>query len=276
MYSQRPSSRSPIGFGMGGSQPPPRDLLILLAVLFVTFSLQFFDGARLLPALLRLTPLVWESFFLWQMATFPFVGYGAPGIWFLLELLILFWFSRDVYRYLGQRQFWTLLGWAVGVAALVAVGVGVLGAMLSETGWLVPVFSLMQGQRILIAVVIAAFSVLFANSTILLFFVLPVQARWFIWLEILFAFMGYLGSKDLPGFLGICAAVATTYSMLSGKGPRKILREWRLRLEQKVLEARLASSRKKRNFKVVKGGGKGSSGAGTAGNGRADGDPWVH
>ncbi len=274
MNSQRPFTRRPMSFGMGGHQPPPRDLMILLAVLFVTFSLQFFEGIRLLPALLRLTPLVWESFFLWQLATYPFIGYGPPSIWFLLELLILFWFSRDVYRYLGRRQFWTLLGWGVGCASLVAVGTALLGTLLFGSDPSVPVFSLMQGQRILITVVIAAFSVLFANASILLFFVLPVQARWFLWLEILFGFMGYLSSKDLPGFLGICTAVGVTYSMLSGRGPRKILRELRLRIEKLILEARLASSRKKRNFRVVDGGGKGQGGR--PGNGRAGGDPWVH
>src|SRR5689334_16432818 len=95
------------GFGLGG--PAPRDLLILIGVLFITFALQFFESTALLPTALRLTPFVWQAGWVWQIATYPFIGYGSPGIWFLLELLFLYMFGRDVYFGLYRRHFWRLI-----------------------------------------------------------------------------------------------------------------------------------------------------------------------
>ncbi|RMH22636.1 MAG: hypothetical protein D6696_02810, partial [Acidobacteria bacterium] len=230
------------------SWQPPRDVLVLLAVLFVTFSLQFFALTASLTSFLRLTPLVWRLGFVWQLVTYPFIGLGAPGLWFLLELLILFWFSRDVYRYLGRRQFWQLILWSCAGAALVAVAVDVL---LAVAGAGVSSFVLMQGQRILLAVVIAAFATLYGNATIYLFFVLPIRARWFLGLEILFAFMGFLGTKDLAGFAGICAAVGMTYGMLRG-GVGRMLRTFVLRLQHAVYDARRRRLRRKRGLHVVR------------------------
>ena len=40
---------------------------------------------------------------------------------------------------------------------------------------------------------------------------LPIEARWFLGLEILFAFIGFLQTRDLPGFLGLCTAVGVSY-----------------------------------------------------------------
>ena len=69
----------------------------------------------------------------------------------------------------------------------------------------------------LLAIFIAAFATLNRNATILLFFVLPIQARWFLWLEVLFAFIAFLGSHDLPGFLGITTAVLRDLGIALGR-----------------------------------------------------------
>lgn len=251
------------GFGSGGA--PPRDVLILLGVVFATYSLQFLGAAGAME-LLRLTPLVWQLGLLWQLVTYPFIGTsggGGPSLWILLELLILFWFSRDVYRRLGQKSFWMLLAWAVVGAALTAVAVELLWR-LAGGGHAAP-FWLMQGQRMLLTVAVAAFATLYRDATIYLFFVLPVQAKYFLPLEILFAFIAFLGSKDLAGFLGICAAVGITYSLLTRGSLRRGLRELWLRLQRRWLRAKLGRERNKRGFRVYDGEGSGS--------GR---DPWVH
>ena len=94
----------------------------------------------------------------------------------------------------------------------------------------------------------------YGEATILLFFVLPVKARWFLWLEILFAFVfGLLPYKDLPGFLGVCTAVFLTYSSLVPGGPRRVLHNWRKRLEAQIIEQRLQRMRRKRKFDVIDG-----------------------
>lgn len=251
-FPQRPGGMG--GFGLGG--PAPRDLLILIGVLFVTFTLRFFQATETVPALLQLTPAVWRGGWIWQLATYPFVGFGSPGIWFLIELLILYMFGRDVYFGLYRRHFWRLILWSSIGAALVAVAAH---ALLTLTGAMqVPApFIIMQGQRMLLTIFIAAFASAHGDATIHLFFVLPIRARWFLGLEIVFAFMAFLSSRDLPGFLGICAAVGLSLlyvrsngSMLGGK---RTLREMWLRLQRWWIQQKLDRARKKRGFRVIDG-----------------------
>lgn len=254
--------RQPGGFDLGFSERPPGDLIALLAVIFITYSLKEFIPEL---ELLRLTPLVWTAGFVWQLATYAFIGFGVPSLWILLELLMLFWFGRDVRRYLGRKQFWLLIAWAVGTAAVAAV---LTQLALTYVFNLPPgplVFNLIQGQRLLLTVLVAAFATVYGHATIMFFFVLPIQARWFIALELVIAFIAFLQTRDFAGFVGICAAVALTFSMLSGRGLRKLLREWRLRLERRILEAKLARTRRKRGFRVVQGE-----------KGRDRRDPWVN
>ena len=246
------------GAGIGGdfmglSGPVPRDLWILLGVVFGTFTLQFFQGTAWLPALLRLTPLVWRSGFLWQLATYPFIGMGAPNFWFVLELLILFLFGRSVLARLGSRGFWKLLLSATLVAGVVAALVGVLSDVMTGPGPPPPTtLILMQGQRMVLTILIAAFATLNQHATILLFFVLPIQARWFLFLEILFAFLGFLGTPDLAGFIGLCVAVGFTYGALTGWRTQNWVRRARLRLQQQWLSLKLKWMRKRRGIHVVR------------------------
>ena len=257
------SVRAPFGGGGGGfgglAGPPPRDVVVLIATVFVTWSMQFFAGPDLLVELLRLTPAVFRGF-IWQLVTYPFVGVGGASLWILLELLILYWFAKDVFWRLGRRRFWRTLVIAAVAASLLAVLVQLV--MLAVGGIGPSAFALIQGQRMLLAIVIAAFATLFGEATILLFFVLPIRARWFLWLEVLFAFVAFLGSgdprfgapKDLAGFVGICTAVAATYLLLSPGGPGRTLHNLRKRLEMRWLEWRLKQLRRKRSFDVIDGG----------------------
>lgn len=233
------------------SGPVPRDLAILLAVLFVTFALQFFESTSGLVELLRLTPAVWQAGFVWQLLTYPFAGAGGPSVWFLIALLFLFWFARDVRLLLGAARFWRLLlvGAAVAAAVAIAVRLGVGDVAGEVRGEL---FGMMQGQWILSSLTMAAFAVLFGERTILLFFVLPIRAAWFLPLEIVLAFVAFLGNRDLAAFAGICAGVAAVWWLLRPRS-RLTARELRLRLERWWLERKMARLRKKSGFRVVRG-----------------------
>ena len=243
------------GFGgIGGSGAPvSKDLIGILVALFVTFSLQFFQGTAVIPDFLRLTTDVFRGF-VWQPFTYAFVGWGASGIWFLLSLLILFWFGRDVFWRVGRQAFWLMLARGTIGAAIIAVIVQLVMTV-SDIGAAGPgAFQLMQGQRILLAIVIAAFATLWGEATILLFFVLPVKAKWFLWLEVLFAFIGFHESKDFAGFCGICTAVFLTYSGFQRGGARNLLRNWRKRVEAFILQKRLDRLKRKRKFDIIDGG----------------------
>jgi hypothetical protein len=249
--------------GLGGR--PPRDVVVLVAVVFVTFALLHLAPALVLPFLL--TGRVWSDGWLWQLATYPFIGFGVPGFWFLVELLMLYWFGKDVFAQLGRRLFWRTLAAAAIPAAVLAelVWRGLAGTGLAEP---FPVaFMLMQGQRVLLAILVSAFATVNWRATIYLL-ILPIEARWFLAIEVLFAFMGYLSTRDLAGFLGICAAVGATYAFLAlGGGRRGALREARLRLERWWIERRLGRMRRKRGIRVVRG---------ERGNGQVKRGPWTH
>ena len=239
-----------MSFG-GLSGPHARDLLILVGVLFVTFSLQFLPGLSIVPELMRLSSSVWQQGTIWQLVTYPAAGWGGPSIWFLLELLIFYMFAGDLRWALGRRRFWNLLWMSAGAAALVACLVQILLAAAGGGG---NAFVLMQGQRMLMAIVIAAFALLRADATIMLFFVLPIRAKWFIWIEIAFAWVGFLATSDLAGFLGICTAVGAVFVFLRPRRARGLWREMRLRFERWYVRQKLQRGR--RRFRVVPGGKK--------------------
>jgi hypothetical protein len=98
----------------------------------------------------------------------------------------------------------------------------------------------------------------------LLFFVLPIQAKWFLLLEIVFAFLGFLSTRDLPGFVAICAAVGLTVSWLGRGSLRGGWREAWLKLQTLWIRWRLAWLRRRRGIRLVRGGGDDRR------------DPWVH
>ncbi len=249
------------GSPFGGGAPMPPDVLGILVALFVTFSLQFFQTTAIIPALLRLGPAVLSGF-LWQLVTYPFSGFGPVSLWFLLELLIVYWFGRDVFWRLGRRRFWTTLLISSGGGAVVAVVVYLVGGGSGGGIAGLGAFQLMQGQHMMLTVLIAAFATLYGEATILLFFVLPIQARWFLGLEVLFAFLGFLATKDGAGFLGLCTGVALTYLQLTPGGFRQASWKWRTQLKRLWIERKLARLRRRRRFDVIDGDG--------------DSDRWIH
>jgi hypothetical protein len=247
------TARSPYGvrFGTAGiSGRPPKDLVALLAVLFLTFALQFFDSTAFVPAALRLTPAVWRSGYLWQLCTYAFTGFGGPSFWFLLELLVVYWFGADVRARLGVARFWRLLALTVPGAAIAATATEIAVETVTGGAPTFLPFQLMQGQRLLMTVTIAAFAILYRDATILAFFVLPVRAGWFLWLGIVIGFVAYLGTKDIAGFLGICAATGISVLALRHRRGGRLRTRWlqwrRSRLTRKV--NRLA---RKRGLRVV-------------------------
>ena len=46
---------------------------------------------------------------MWRVLTYPLSAYGPASVWILLELLVLYWFARDLRTALGARRFWSLL-----------------------------------------------------------------------------------------------------------------------------------------------------------------------
>ncbi len=263
--------RTILGGGGGGlSGPIPRDILAIAAVLLVTVTLSAFPSTSFIPQLLTIGPDVWQRGFVWQLATYPFIEARGPSLGFVINLILLFLWGRDVYWGLGRRHFWRLLLFS-------GIGAGILAALVdmagAAAGWSPPqAFLLMQGWTLL-AILLAAWARAHRGATILFMFILPIEATWLIALEILLAFIGFLSTKDLPGFVGICAAIGISWSYIARSGKiglgKRDLREYRLRLERWWIQRKLERARKKRGFRVISGE-KGNRG------GDVRKGPWVH
>jgi hypothetical protein len=77
--------------------PVPRDVLAILIVVFVTFTLGAFRATAVVPAILHLGRSMWPLGVVWQVFTYPFAGFGGPSLWILLE------HSRDVSHRAGRE-----------------------------------------------------------------------------------------------------------------------------------------------------------------------------
>jgi hypothetical protein len=171
-------------------------------------------------------------------------------------------FAGHVRRRLGRRAFWRLLASAVAVGGIVAVLVQLLVNLIAATPGS-GTFPILQGERMLLAVLIAAFATLAGDAVIYLFFVLPIRAGWFLGLEVLFAFLAFLSTRDLAGMLGVWAAVGATWAMLRRGPGRPGLRELWLRAQELWFRRRLRRLKRQRGLEVLPGG-------------KTDGDDWLH
>jgi len=98
----------------------------------------------------------------WQFLTYAFVHPASEGVWFAIEMWLLFQFGREVERFLGRRAFLQLYG------ALLLVG----PIVLTLTGLFVP--TAFGGSSILHFAIFVAFAALYPSVGV--FF--GIAARW--------------------------------------------------------------------------------------------------
>jgi membrane associated rhomboid family serine protease len=132
-------------------------------VMMVFTALALASGAEWFFQLLRFTP---ESaigkFQLWQFVTYSFVN--EPGIFALIQLVLLAFFGRDVEKFIGRRAF----AWLYGVLVL---AIPVLLWLLSVLGVAVGSYS---GSDAVHFAIFLAFAMIYPGAEI--FF--GIQARW--------------------------------------------------------------------------------------------------
>jgi hypothetical protein len=97
---------------------------------------------------------------LWQFFTYAFVN--MPTIWFVVELILLYWFGRQVEGFIGRRDFLALYGFLLILPPCSLMAVGAFSPV--EYG----------GSQILNFCVFLAFATLYPNVE--LFF--TIKAKW--------------------------------------------------------------------------------------------------
>jgi membrane associated rhomboid family serine protease len=228
--------RSPyqrITFSMGGPLTAAVKVLLILNTAF--FLLQTLSNRVLglyLDSLLGLVPyLVVHRFFLWQVVTYMFLHGGLLHIAF--NLLALWMFGGELERIWGPRfflKYYLLCGIGAGICATIvhpASPVPTIGASGAIYG------------------ILLAYGLLFPNRQILLWFMVPMKAKHFVWLV---GFLAFYASITTPG--SSVSNIAHLGGLLFGYF---YLRGWGLfrRIHSGYLEWKL--KRLKKRYRVVQG-----------------------
>lgn len=124
----------------------------------------------------------------WTLITYPFVhDIRQEGLWFGLEMLMFFWFGREVESAIGRRSFGLLYAALAVLPALVLAGTGpLLGS------------SVLAGSDTISFAVFLAFCGLHPGAQ---FFFAGLTARWVGWtLLAIYSLVAFAG-RDWPGLL---------------------------------------------------------------------------
>lgn len=231
--------RGPITF------TPPIIKYLMQITLFSTLFCIIFDALFSLPpgySFVELFTLNQESFshyFIWQPITALFL-LPSPSLSFsflfdlLFMMLILFMFGSQVYEYMGKRRFITLYFGAALVSGIFAL----LSIYFSHS------FALISTLAPTLLAVTTVWTLCSPSQELLLFFLLPLQPKWFLSI----ALLGTVGSNLLQGNFPLAFAYlgAFLYSYLLAimgwqmKSPFESL--WRMEATLKRFSFRIRSA----------------------------------
>jgi membrane associated rhomboid family serine protease len=164
-------------------QPRRSATLMLVIANAVAFGLQLilenFPGFPLLQYLALSTEGMSHGY-LWQLVTFQFMHGGALHL--LFNCLAIYVFGRDVEDALGRKSFLTLYFSSGIIGGLFQVISGVI----IKSQFSVPVVGASAGAFGLTA----AFALLFPDRVLLLFFIIPMRAKFLLVLSLVLALYG--------------------------------------------------------------------------------------
>ena len=166
--------------------------LTLIVVLTIVYLLQMsvLSGALQEDYLALSVPGIKRGF-VWQLLTFQFL-HATPQPWHLLSnCWVLFVFGRAVESALGKPRFLILYFLSGVIGGLFQIFVSLVWPNYFA-GWVV-------GASAGIFGVVAAFALLFPEETLLLFFVIPVRAKWLLIISIGIAALGIAAPGQFGG-----------------------------------------------------------------------------
>lgn len=171
-------SRYRFSFGYGLT-PVVKNLMIIMGSVFLIqmFIIRWVDDYfGLIPL------LVWKKYFLWQLFTYIFLHGGLSHI--LFNLIALWMFGGELENYWGSKKFLRYFLYC-------GIGAGICTVIFSPYQ-LVPVI----GASGAIYGILLAFGWLFPNRPILIYFLLPIPAKYFV---IIFGFIELFSSMQGTG-----------------------------------------------------------------------------
>jgi membrane associated rhomboid family serine protease len=163
----------------------------------------------LIPALVFSTEGVLGHFQVWQIITYAFVP--QIGLWFLIEMLMLYFFGQEVEKFLGRQMFLTLYAILVLVPPFFLIFAGIFGHSSVLAGAGAPHFA-----------IFVAFAAI-APGALLLF---GIAAKWFAIGFFVFNSVVLLSALDWTRLSALWLDVAATILFLRGCGVRSLQWRW--------------------------------------------------
>ncbi len=169
--------------GFGGSVPPVVKTLLIANVVIYTFQVLAEALAHTrLDQIFGLVPYdVTHHFFLWQLGTYLFLHGGILHL--ALNMIALWMFGGELEETWGSERF-TLFYFVTGV------GAGLCSVLASWNSY-IPII----GASGAIYGLLAAYGILFPDRTLLLYFIVPIKAKWFVLILGLITFWSSLSAS---------------------------------------------------------------------------------
>jgi membrane associated rhomboid family serine protease len=224
------------GFG-GGLSRLGKQLLMLYAIIYFIELILFHWLQLPTVRLLQLYPVTHSDFHFWQVLTSPFIHDPSAPIGFLLNCLVLYFFMNPIEYALGRQNFLKLFYAA-------ALGGALCGAAFSAvSGFSLPFSGMMPSLLALIVV----FGLMIPDATVLLFFILPIQAKYIAYGTVIITALTFLAKANPFGAYHLGGIF---FGYLYFRGPRHVFDIERI----KLLFLQWRFERKKAKFQVIDGG----------------------
>jgi len=148
-------------------------VIVLIVVMSLTAAFVTRHGASLFGYGALVPALAWKGQ-VWRLFTWPFLQPGPIN--FILTLLMIYWFGRDVAAEWGSRRFLTVFG-----AVLLMAGVATCLIARVDPGVMLATY---LGSFAFTAAMIVAWGLTYPDRIILFFFILRMKGVWVAWLTV--------------------------------------------------------------------------------------------
>jgi hypothetical protein len=239
LYHDQSDDYRPL-FWMQG-RPVYANTLIVIAhiVSFVVCALCIsrLGFAEVYSALALSTPAVWHGGEVWRLfsyVAFDQAFFSQRSLWFLISILLLYFFGREVEQFIGRRAYLTFYGALIVVPAILLCLLGLFTT---------PAAYLNCGD--VIFGVFVAFATIYPGSMPAMW--VPLSARVLMWILLAISTLVDLAANDYTSMfmLWACSGVAYVAMRLVGTGSGlNWLTDW-------LDERRMARLTRQRQFKVV-------------------------
>jgi membrane associated rhomboid family serine protease len=168
----------------------------------------------------------------WTLLTYPFYhNILTDHIFFAIEMLMFFWFGREVERYIGRRAYATLYLLLIVVQPLAMMALKPLAGLTAGS---------LAGSGMILFGVGVAFATIYPTAQ----FFGVIAAKWIVWIFLSIFTVYFLAHREWPGLVQFWVIAAASYGFIrnAGVGAGNGLMDWldnaRMEREERKLRAR--------------------------------------